>query len=565
MDESRAKPESERSILIVDDNPNNLAVMAGYLEDSGFRILVARDGEGALEKARYARPDLILLDVMMPGIDGFETCRRLKEADETGETPVIFMTALTDVADKVRGFDAGAVDYVTKPLHQAEVLARVTTHLRLRELTQRLRAERANLQQANRVLSKRALQLQTISEVGKQITSILEPDRLLREVVRLIQGQFGYGFVGIWLLEEPQAALALRAGAGDNSDAPRLGTLLRLSEEEHPIVRVCQEMQPLSAAEGLSLGGGMHEPGSALILPLRVAAQRVGALDIRSEQPDAFDSADQALLQALADQIAIAIRNAHLYQLEEQRSRDLAALNASKDRFFSLISHDLRGPFMPLLANAKLLAKSTTRFSPEYVRTINSSIYTSARLIFDLLETMLQWATLESGRLEYRPTRLNVTDVAHHNVQLLTENATAKEIQLQNNLLAPLYAYADEYMVDSVIRNLLLNAIMFTSRGGRVILSARPSPTQPGFVEIAVADTGIGISPEEQANLFKIGFQPRTLGTDNEQGAGLGLIICNEMVQQMGGRIWVESEVGRGSTFSFTLPAEQASRPTRGS
>jgi signal transduction histidine kinase len=126
------------TILIVDDNPTNLGVVSGYLKNFGFTILIARSGEKALKRIEHTRPDIILLDVMMPGLDGFETCRQLKANKATEHIPVIFMTALAETKDKVRGFEAGAVDYVTKPLQQEEVLARLTTHLRLRELTERL-------------------------------------------------------------------------------------------------------------------------------------------------------------------------------------------------------------------------------------------------------------------------------------------------------------------------------------------------------------------------------------------------------------------------------------------
>lgn len=129
---------SNRSVLVVDDNPTNLGVITDYLEEQGLTVLVARDGESAIEKTILAQPDLILLDVMMPGIDGFETCQRLKNMEETRNIPIIFMTALAETNDKVRGFTAGAVDYVTKPIQQEEVFARVITHLRLRELTEQL-------------------------------------------------------------------------------------------------------------------------------------------------------------------------------------------------------------------------------------------------------------------------------------------------------------------------------------------------------------------------------------------------------------------------------------------
>lgn len=135
------------SILIVDDNPINLGALFDFLTNSGFKVLVAEDGESAIEKANYARPDVILLDVIMPGIDGFETCRRLKANESTQEIPVIFMTALSQTAVVVKGFELGAVDYITKPTQQEIVLARVATHLTIQRLRRSLQEQNARLQQ----------------------------------------------------------------------------------------------------------------------------------------------------------------------------------------------------------------------------------------------------------------------------------------------------------------------------------------------------------------------------------------------------------------------------------
>src|SRR5690242_4731841 len=125
---------AQRSILVVDDTPANIGFLLETLSQAGYRVRVAPDGESALEQAQYAVPDLVLLDVMMPGIDGFETCRRMRRLPRLEQTPVIFMTALSDAQDKVRAFEAGANDYVTKPFQQEEVLARVRVHLARREL-----------------------------------------------------------------------------------------------------------------------------------------------------------------------------------------------------------------------------------------------------------------------------------------------------------------------------------------------------------------------------------------------------------------------------------------------
>jgi len=165
----------KNTILIVDDTPTNISLLLDYLGQQGFEVLVARDGESAIEQAQFAIPDLILLDVMMPGIDGFETCCRLKEIDETKSIPIIFMTALADSKDKVRGFNAGAVDYVTKPIQQEEVLARVKTHLSIRNLHKELLEKNLHLQQeiTERKQAEAALrQAEKMASLGKLVAGI---------------------------------------------------------------------------------------------------------------------------------------------------------------------------------------------------------------------------------------------------------------------------------------------------------------------------------------------------------------------------------------------------------
>ena len=174
---------SAGTLLIVDDMPANIAVLVESLEQHGFEALVARDGESALEQAGYARPDLILLDVMMPGMDGFETCRRLKASAETREIPVIFMTALDETGDKVRGFTAGAVDYVTKPFQQEEVMARVRTHLALCRLRRGLAEANARLEER---VAERTAELAAALDEVEELKNQLEAENVyLREQIKL--------------------------------------------------------------------------------------------------------------------------------------------------------------------------------------------------------------------------------------------------------------------------------------------------------------------------------------------------------------------------------------------
>ncbi|BAY90393.1 MULTISPECIES: hybrid sensor histidine kinase/response regulator [unclassified Tolypothrix] len=180
-------------ILIVDDNPNNLEVLSEALMDTGWEILVAVNGEGAIAQAEYAHPDIILLDVMMPGIDGFTTCDRLKSNPITADIPIIFMTALSETVNKVKGLNLGAVDYITKPCDQQEVLARVQTHLKIRHLTKQLQTQNQQLQQevAERLLAEAKLQSltqdleQRVEERTSQLSHALS--HLQQTQVNLVQ------------------------------------------------------------------------------------------------------------------------------------------------------------------------------------------------------------------------------------------------------------------------------------------------------------------------------------------------------------------------------------------
>jgi len=232
---------SAYNILIVDDMPVNLSVVVDYLEEYGFGIRIARSGESALERVGYDPPDLILLDVLMSGIDGFETCRRLKADPVSREIPVIFMTALANPEDKVRGFEVGAVDYVTKPLSQEEVLARITTHLRLRDLARSLQeenrqvAERASVEKA-RLFAAVGEQREQLRALAGKLTEVQETER--KQLARELHDELGQMLTAISLnLEATRRALG--------TDPPQ-GALERLDETALLVDQLLGQVRELS-------------------------------------------------------------------------------------------------------------------------------------------------------------------------------------------------------------------------------------------------------------------------------------------------------------------------------
>ncbi len=191
---------ADYSILLVDDTPNNLDVLVAFLTEYGFNLRVALSGESALQRIHYAAPDLVLLDVLLPGIDGFETCRQLKADANTRDIPIIFMTSLASAEDKVRGFEAGAVDYVTKPLQQAEVLARIVMHLRQRGQTETLRMQVELLTKSHRAERERLLQAvaqhrDQLRSLTAKVTSVQEEER--QHLARELHDEMGQALTAI--------------------------------------------------------------------------------------------------------------------------------------------------------------------------------------------------------------------------------------------------------------------------------------------------------------------------------------------------------------------------------
>ncbi len=373
-------------ILVVDDNPQNLDILITSLKHWGSNIRVATSGEEALERIERIQPDTILLDVMMPGIGGFETCRQLKLNDNTKNIPVIFMTALSEIENKVKAFKVGGVDYITKPFQYEEVAARVIAHLTIRN-------QQKQLEDQNR------------------------------------------------------------------------------------------------------------------------------RLDEKNEQ--------------------------------------LRELNASKDRFFSIISHDLKGQFASLFLIGDLISSTFSSVEDE-----KANLLKDQKKVIDktyrLLENLLDWALLKRGKVEYQPVHTDLHDIVTRNIGFLKGNAKLKGIGLTCLVEPGNTAYYDEKMISTILRNLLSNALKYTNKGGEVKVSAKPKSIMGEmtneYMEISVTDNGVGITKKGKKALFQIDQKYRTTGTAKEHGTGLGLILCKELVEKNGGRIWVESEKDKGSTFKFTLP-----------
>lgn len=241
-------------------------------------------------------------------------------------------------------------------------------------------------------------------------------------------------------------------------------------------------------------------------------------------------------------------------QLEDK----LQALNVSKNKFFSILSHDLKGAFGQFIGATDLILDSINEFDKEQIENIVKLLNEQAEKNYKLLENLLDWSKSQEGILKFQPEPINISLLFKEIVEYYKQQAENKSIDLIVKVKENLIIYADKYMLSTVLRNLISNAIKFTSENGQVIISAREIVDKENFgekvLEVSVADSGVGMEKDRLEKLFNLEGNYSTKGTGGETGTGLGLILCKEFIEKHGGKIYVESEVGKGSVFKFTIP-----------
>lgn len=363
------------SLLVVDDVQENIQVLSNILDAHGYNLVFAKNGNQAVRVAKKKLPDLILMDVTMPELDGFSACKLLKEDVSTKEIPLIFLTARNQSQDIVEGFSLGGVDYITKPFNSEELISRVKNHIELNEA---------------------------------------------RELIKT-------------------------------------------------------------------------------------------------------------------------------------QNEELKKLNATKDKFFRIIGHDLKSPISQIIQLSDLLVNQFNDYSEEEIKSFVGYMKESSITTFKLLENLLDWARSQTNSITFNPAFTKIKCIGDECVSLLKENAIAKKITIHNNFNEEIEVKIDQNMISTVIRNLISNAVKFTNEGGTIELEANK---KHDVIEISVKDNGVGMRRDDCEKLFKIESGNTSLGTNKEKGTGIGLILCREFVERHNGKIWAESEPDMGSKFTFSIPVE---------
>lgn len=237
----------------------------------------------------------------------------------------------------------------------------------------------------------------------------------------------------------------------------------------------------------------------------------------------------------------------------ENLNHELQALNLSKDKFLSVISHDLRNPLTSLLASADTLTRDADRLQPNQIRLFSGIISKTSQRILAQLNELVDWAKNQREKIVFRPEKLHLRQNINESFELLRVNAAQKEVMLENNTAEEIYVNADALMLRSILQNIVTNSIKFTPSGGGIVtVSAFPTDE---LIEICIEDSGIGMSEETRNALFGPVTSASLMGTNQEKGTGLGLMLVKDFVLQHGGKIQVDSEPGKGTCFRFTMPA----------
>ena len=294
-----------------------------------------------------------------------------------------------------------------------------------------------------------------------------------------------------------------------------------------------------------------------LIIPIMVGNEFWGFIGFDNCENDReWQYAEIEYLKASAEKISNRIKEDRKKNILKKKNKELEQVNATKDRFISILSHDLRGPFNSILGLAELLAENIDEYDKDKIKEFADAIYETSNETFVLLSNLLEWSRIQRDKASFNPGKLALLNVADKSIKPLRQAASDKNIEIEIKIKNNIELEADEVMLNTIIRNLVNNAIKFTPENGLVILSAEKTNS---IIKIHITDTGVGMEEETIKSLFKLDKTRTTRGTKGEKGTGFGLLLCKEFVDKHKGSIHVESELGKGTNFKISLPLKQIS------
>ena len=402
---------------------------------------------------------------------------------------------------------------------------------------------------------KRITQIELVNEIAEKLTTTLELDELLQAAADTIRNNFNYFDVTIFLVDREEEVVRLAAHSGKYVDFLPIGYTQKLSEgivgwvASHGEKVLANDV----SEEARYMAFEYHSTKSELAIPIGIEHEIVGVLNIEDSRLHAFDEMDTIVLETLCDQLGSAIKNAKLYDQVKKANATLTELDKMKSDFLGIVSHDFRSPLASIILAAKALLKKGDAVDKERMKDYLKVIVDQANKLSHLAEDTLSIAKMESGQLTYFFKVVNVERLIKDAASLVHfSRRHTVEYHVDTNVS---YIKGDQTKLRQVVQNLLSNAVKYSPKGGLIRVRAENSSNDQLLV--SVSDEGIGIPPEQQERLFQKFSRIDTAEARDIKGSGLGLWISKEIVKAHGGRIWVESEPGKGSIFSFTLRKAQ--------
>ena len=409
-------------------------------------------------------------------------------------------------------------------------------------------------------------ELRALGEISQAVSSSLDLDEVLTTIVTRAVQLSGTAGGSIFEFDQATRLFHLRTCFGTEPELVTALAATRIHLDETFLGRAAASGEPQSAPDLSREGSDPHieqlaRAGwrSMLVVPLRWEQEIIGALVVRRRVAGAFPARSAELLETLASQSAVAIHNARVFRQLEDKSRQLEVASRHKSEFLASMSHELRTPLNAVIGFSDVLLErmfgDLNKRQDEYLRDIRDS----GHHLLELINEILDLSKVEAGRMELDPAHLALSPVLEHGLAMVRERAERTGISLELTTDPAIdTVWADELKLKQVVLNLLTNAVKFTEAGGSVIVSARRNGD---VAEVTVRDTGIGIADDDRERIFEA-FQRGGRGVrTSTEGTGLGLTLSKRIVELHGGRLWMESEVGEGSLFGFSLPLAPAAAP----
>lgn len=582
-----SKKISNDTILVVDDTPSNLQVLFTYLECAGFTVLLAQNGYRALQIVKSSKPDLILLDILMPDFDGFEICAQLKNQTATKEIPVIFLTALSETSHKIKGFNVGGVDYITKPIEQQEVLARIKTHLALRNTRQELFTSNQELRQEINSRQQIAEQLEqalnseaSIRRITKRVRDSLDVKQVLqiitKELFNLLnltscqiefdnhenQEKLTIITQGDQLFNAHQSILNQIDNSVDIHQQLTNNNSLQLTIANLQIVNLQIDNSQIQVQAD---SHNKNNQLACLVFPIFEHQSRIeqnqielmGQLWLFRVVEENFKTWEIELVEQIASQCAIAIRQAKLYEASQSQVKELAKLNNIKDDFLKTISHELRSPMSSIQLAVQTLEKlleieQAIPQSSTFQRVIEifrRSCRRQKQLVNNLLTLCHLDAQAETVVMEWIDLPSWIPQIVLPFEEQLAHQQQELVIELPEYLPK---LNSDPFILERVLQELINNACKYTPAKETITVRAT---LLADHINLSITNSGISIPTEEQDLIFERFYRIPNNDPWQYGGTGLGLYLIKRLLELIDSNINVVSEDAY-THFSIVLPLQ---------